>query len=515
MNENSPRLRLPRFLRGRHYENFLFFVLLYAAAIAAYWSIMNNTLVGDDYAEIRRLYWIPLTEIWRLFEVNAPNFVRPVPYFMYWFQYQLFGLEGWFSHLINVSFHAGSAFLCFWFLSRMGIARIVSIFIAILFLLSPLSPEAVSWSDGRFDVLVLFFILLTVGLYAIYIKNQSRAAYAGALLSTTAAFLSKESAFMLMFLMPVTDLLFATLPGNKPFTEAAFNKSFFKKSIMRLLPFIVLILALFALRYVILGGIGGYSEVKEFALPNIKVAIRTVLTLLSPLDYLESSERSITILRFYTGLLYAVSLGLVLTRWKQAPTASRRLWLFFIAFFLLFVMPTYSSFFVTGMDNCLVNSRFFYVPNLAFIALMVLGLYEFGWKSRTWKIVVTAALMILVPYYLWGLNLNNRIWERTAAISYHMTEETRRLLPDPPPNAKLYFLNIPIAEGCHFYANGIPQSLVMTYNRHDLQVYYVDPDPGFRVTYAEIKGPPPPDGFVFSYDREAGQLSLVRTPVSN
>ena len=138
----------------------LVFMVLAVTAICAYWSILNNTLLGDDFSEINRLFQMPASELWRLFEVNAPAFVRPIPYFLFWFQYRFFGLEGLPSHLINVGLHTGSAFFLYWFLSRNSLSRLVSFMAALLFLLLTLAPEAVTCSAGRVDPTALLLTLL-------------------------------------------------------------------------------------------------------------------------------------------------------------------------------------------------------------------------------------------------------------------------------------------------------------------------------------------------------------------
>ncbi len=493
------------------------FTVLLLTAVAAYWSILNNTLAGDDFAEIKRLYQIPATELWRLFSVCVPTFIRPVPYFMYWFQYRFFGLEGLPSHLINVGLHAGSSFLLFWFLARNGIQRLAAFMAAALFLLTPLAPEAVSWSDGRFDSSVLFFIMLTLGLYTVTLQKSSRMAYAGALLAAVAAFLSKESAVILLLLIPTMELMFSIYPPasraiDPPAASSLQNR--IRGSVLRVAPFFVAIGFFFILRFPILGGLGGYKEVRQFGMPNLFAPARTILTLLAPLDRLMFPRATILVLATCVGILYLIAAGLVVIRWKQATGQARRVLLILLIFFISSLFPVYSAFFIDGMSSYLVNSRFFYVPNLAFITLMVVGLYAFGWRGQAWRTAVTMALALLLPVYFWGLNHNNRIWERTAAISYEITTDLQKQLPDPPQNAIFYFQNVPLVEGAHFYANGLPETVTMIYNRPDIKTYYVDPEPVFRVYYAAVYGGPPPDGYLFSYDTETGRMLLVRGPLT-
>ena len=491
-------------------------VILSLTAICGYWSILNNTLLGDDFSELNRLYQLPASELWRLFEVCVPTFVRPVPFFLYWFHYRFFGLEGLPSHLINVGLHTGSAFFLYWFLARNSISRLVSFMAALLFVLSPLAPEAVTWSDGRFDTSVLFFIMLTLCLYTLTIQKNSRLAYAAALLAAAAAFLSKESAIILLILIPALDLMFAEFPPGGKSVENEETTSIKKRvirSFIRVSPFFVLIGFLFVLRLFILGGMGGYKEVQRFGFPRLGAPVHTIIAMMAPLDRILTSRGTVLMMAVIVGFFYLIALVLVVTRWKQASGQARRIILLMIILFISAIMTTYSSFFIDGMGYYFVNSRFFYVPNLAFITLLVVALHEFGWQTRNWRTIVTVALALLVPVYFWGLNNNNRIWEHAAAISYNITTDVPRQVPDPPRDAIFYFQNAPDSQGAHWFANGLPGTINMIYTRQDIKTYYLNPDPMFRISARiTVHGDPPTDGYLFSYDRETGHMILVREP---
>ncbi|MFA5802739.1 MAG: glycosyltransferase family 39 protein [Thermoleophilia bacterium] len=495
----------------------VFFTLLFTA-IAGYWSILNNTLLGDDFSELNRLYQLPVSELWRLFEVCVPTFVRPVPFFLYWFHYRFFGLDGWPSHLINVVFHAGSAFFLYWLLTRLSISRLASFMAALLFVLSPLAPEAVTWSDGRFDVTVLFFMMLTLCLYTLTFQKKSRLAYSAALLAAAAAFLSKESAIILLVLVPALDLMFVEFPpGVTPIeNEENFGiKRRVARSLVRVSPFFLLIGFLFVLRIIILGGMGGYKEVQRFGFPKLGAPVHTIIAMMAPLDQLLTSRNTIYVMAVIVGIFYLIGLVLVVTRWKQASGQAKRIILLMILLFITSIMPTYSSFFIDGMGSYFVNSRFFYVPNLAFITLLVIALFEFGRQTRNWRIIVTVALALLVPVYFWGLNNNNRIWEKAAVISYNITTDLPRQVPDPPQDAIFYFQNAPDGQGAHWFANGLPGTVNMVYTRQDIKTFYLNPEPKYRISSrTAVYGNPPTDGYIFSYDRDTGHMILVQEPAS-
>jgi hypothetical protein len=155
----------------------------------------------------------------------------------------------------------------------------------------------------------------------------------------------------------------------------------------------------------------------------------------------------------------------------------------------------------------------YYISYVPFISLLVIGLFEFGWKKRAWRICMSVCLLALVPIFIWGLNQNNKVWERAALISYNILDETQKQLPDPPTDAKLYFRNVPRLEGAHIMASALKESIQLKYGRRDLEVYYVNPDPNL-ISFFPDKAAESGDGYLFDYDWETGRLSLERGPQS-
>ena len=92
--------------------NIAIFLAYLVIATLAYWSILNNTLIGDDYFYTVKAGELSFSGLWHLFDMH-PSFIRPLPSFVFWLQYKLFGVEGTYSHMINVVFHAGNAYLLF------------------------------------------------------------------------------------------------------------------------------------------------------------------------------------------------------------------------------------------------------------------------------------------------------------------------------------------------------------------------------------------------------------------
>jgi len=482
-----------------------------AIAFLSYWSIMNNTYVADDWGLLTQSVYIPASELWRLFLAQSPIFIRPIPFFNVWFFYQLSGLNPMPSHLLNVGMHAINACLLIWLLGRIGMSRLSGYLAAILFLVTPIGAESVGWTRGRFDVWALFFILLTLGFYATYLQKSGQRYYLAALFTTVSAWLSKEPAMILVILIPTLELLFLIEPSNDRSNGSVWKslRVNLKPVCIRLSILFLMFAAYIGMRYAINGRLGGVSYVPLFGAPHLKATASTILALLAPLDRLEVSKYIILLLAAYVGTLYALSLGLVFLRWKRASMASRRAWLFLASFFIVSLAPIYYYVFMTGLSSYLSNSRMYYISYVPFISLLVIGLFEFGWKKRAWRICMSVCLLALVPIFIWGLNQNNKVWERAALINNQINLDTQEQLPDPPEGAKLYFKNVPRLEGAHIFALALPEAMHIIYGRRDLEVYYVNPDPALKIPDMEAESS---DGYLFEYDWGTGRLSLLHDP---
>ena len=495
---------------------FLTLTGLGALACATYWSVMNNGPVADDWGQLSRVFDLPSSGLWRLFAAQSPHSIRPIPFFSVWLLYRPFGLNFMPSHLLSVGLHAINAFLLIWLLAELGVRFRTGVVAALLFLVTPLSAQAVSWVAGRYEVWTLFFMLLALALYAAFLRRGKRWRYALAMLATIAAWLCKEPAMTMIGLIPALEIIFLFLPpaATRVKDWRQRFRAALKPAAIRVGILYVLFVGYITMRYVIMGRFGGAPYVPLFGKPSLGAMIQTTKTLLAPLDALQSSRGMTMLLTVYVGVLYAVSLGLIVLRWKRASLRARRAWLFMAAFFAASLVPIYAYVFIPGWAGGLGYSRMFYGPYAAFISLMAIGLLEFGWRSPLWQVGVLVVLLALVPIFIIGLNRNNRVWENQAVVSSAIAAQIPAELPDPPQGAKLYFRNVPRLIGSHIFGSAMLETVDVVYRRRDLQAFYVNPDPNpwlrnfFPDSVAKDS-----DGYLFNFDWSTYRLSLVRGPL--
>ncbi len=152
-------------------------VLLVLVTIALYWPATRHDFVNyDDQAYVTENVHVQngltLENIkWAFLNPVSVNW-HPLTVMSHMLDCQLFGLNPWGHHLINVLFHSLNAALVFVFLRRLTGATWRSLLVAALFAFHPLRVESVAWVAERKDVLSSFFGLLALIFYTRYARKR-------------------------------------------------------------------------------------------------------------------------------------------------------------------------------------------------------------------------------------------------------------------------------------------------------------------------------------------------------
>jgi 4-amino-4-deoxy-L-arabinose transferase-like glycosyltransferase len=156
-------------------------VMLVLGALALYWPATRCGFVNLDddtnvtaNAHVRQgLTWESIK--WALFHPVNGGWL-PLTVWSHMLVCQVFGLNSWGHHLVNMLLHALNAALVFALLQQMTGARWRSLLVAALFAVHPLRVEAVAWVTERREVLSVFFGLLSLMAYARYAQGRERKA---------------------------------------------------------------------------------------------------------------------------------------------------------------------------------------------------------------------------------------------------------------------------------------------------------------------------------------------------
>lgn len=196
----------------------------------------------------------------RLFlESQGDRFYRPLGFVSLWLDFRLFGGALPAYHLQSLALHFGNGLLVALLARRMGWDRAVSRIAALLFLAAPMHAEAVLWPAARFDLLAVFFTLLSL-LCGLHAAEGGKGWLALSLATYGAGLLSKESAY-------AAPLLAAVIAKGRP-RQA------------RLLLGMALVTAIaLAIRGTIYSGIGGYVNGGGQSL-HLALSLRTASSIL-------------------------------------------------------------------------------------------------------------------------------------------------------------------------------------------------------------------------------------------
>lgn len=140
------------------------------------------------FEETKSYYWEPLTSLSHMLDC------------------QFFGLNAGAHHLVSVGLHGLNASLVFLMLLYMTGSLWPSAFVAAVFALHPLRVESVVWLSERRDVLSGLFSILTLWLYAWYVRRPgSWKRYGAVFLAFWLALMSKPMAVTIPAVMLVLD----------------------------------------------------------------------------------------------------------------------------------------------------------------------------------------------------------------------------------------------------------------------------------------------------------------------
>ena len=192
----------------------LLFLVMLAIGLSAYAPELKGNFIFDDgfYVEHNpNLENFSTLIHWNRFQHN-----RPLYWFSFYLEKKLWGNQPAGYKVTNLAFHVLTAFILFFFLLRLlklkGIYdRWFALSVSMLFLLSPLATEAVSYISGRNNGIGGFFFILGCFLYLKTLETSMRKkqiyGFMGSLAAFITAFLFKEIYIVFVLFYPLLYLL--------------------------------------------------------------------------------------------------------------------------------------------------------------------------------------------------------------------------------------------------------------------------------------------------------------------
>lgn len=320
---------------------------------------------------------------------GGDGFFRPLGFVSFALDAKLGRINAAVWHASSLAMHTANSVLVLFLARRLGASALAAGFAGALFAVHGINPEAAVWIAGRFDLLATFFLLSGLLLFAL--AGVRLTLHAAALTCFALAALSKESAF-------IFPLLAAGWAVQK------------RQPLRWTVPYFVLAAILFAYRWSLLGGIGGYIDRATgrpaalslgFGSTLKAVAVRLWTSLYFPLNWSTNPSLPLALLAlaYMAAILW---LGL-----RSQPT--RTLW-FTAAAILISTIPVLS---LLAGSPTLAGSRVLYLPSVWFAILIALALDGLPARDGYRASYAVAAIVLLFQFA--ALQHNLGFWEAASA----------------------------------------------------------------------------------------------------
>ena len=361
-----------------------------AISVMALSRALGIYFLSDDFILVKiGKEWTAAAFRYSITHGGGDGFFRPLGYASFALDARLGGINPAWWHASSLAIHAANAVLVLFLARRLGASIMAAGFAGALFAVHGIHPEAVVWIAGRFDLMATFFLLAGFLLFTMTGEGDGIALHIAALISFAVAALTKESAFI----FPLLVVGYA-LAKRQPLRWTG--------------PYFALAAMLFAYRWSLFGGIGGYinpATGRPAALSlglgsTLKaVAVRLWTSLYFPLNWSEGASLPLSLPLALLAVAYmAVMIWLAV---RSRPT--RMVWFAAAAIFIS-VIPVLS---LLAGSPALAGSRVLYLPSVWFAILLALALD--GVQVRH----VVAAIVLL--FHVVALQHNLGFWEAASA----------------------------------------------------------------------------------------------------
>jgi len=338
-------------------------------------------------------------------------------------------------HLISLAIHALNAALLYLLALRLGWTQPAAWTAAALFALHGITPEAVVWITARFDLLATCFVLASMLCFVASWQGHCRARIwrAASLLAMILAMFSKESAYILPILLTLWVLLV----------------EYQKRRIRALIPFWTGAACIFAFRWILFGGIGGYRDaagheavysITPFTFLKV-LAWRMWSILFFPLNWSTAPPWPLAI-----GTILFLAVLLYLARQRLA----RSLLFFTLGWVLICALPPLHLLLI-GSD--LTKSRYLYMALAGFCLLLGALAGQLPGRTR-W-----AAIFVLCSFSFAATRHNLEAWRYASGRARASCSAVARCTDD---RARIQAVHLPrTLNGVWFFANGFPECVEM------------------------------------------------------
>ncbi len=401
-------------------QELLSLAIVAVVAFAVFAPSLGGDFVYDDKRQVAENPLIQnpalysqalLSDVWAFKgdgTISASNYWRPTFTALSIINFRLFGLEPFGWHLINVLLHVGVCLLAYWFLRRLGMGKVPSLAVTILFAVHPVHTESVAWVAGSPDLLFSASLLASLIFADRVFTKQGKPLWIDIAIASilyAAALGSKEVALLCL---PLYYLLWAfRREDTGPTATVAVWKPMF--GIMTVIAFVY-----FVVRWSIVGSLSRPAEDSASlasALMSAPLVFafylhQTLFPIILATNYSIRPVTSPGLFNFVLPLVACLVAGAAIF-WAWRRGGVERL---AVAIFVLPLIPVFNI--IAFPPEQIVHDRYLYLPLLGACVLLVtvalnIAAKFFGERANTALIV--AAVAISIPLFIKTVSYS-RVW---------------------------------------------------------------------------------------------------------
>ncbi|MBI2556734.1 MAG: tetratricopeptide repeat protein, partial [Planctomycetes bacterium] len=444
----------------------ILFSLITVLPVLIYLNSLGNTFVYDDYLTITNNHfireWRYLSALFnqKYFAVSNELTYRPVVTLSYFVDYAIWQLRPWGYHLTNLVIHTLNVYLVYFTIYLLFKNRITAFISCLLFSIHPIFSEAVNAVSYREDLLSASFLLVAFILFIQYNKSTNRRYfiiwYALSLLTYLLAMLSKETAFVLPFLILSYDLIFQKnhiLNFHNRIRRLAANYG----------GYIAIGGFYLFLRFYLFHNPGesvrypGNSVFVNFIMMTKVLGYYVKLLFIpAPLnaDYIVPLTFSPADAAFIISIVLLIITAILLVNKCRLSS----IWTFSTIWFFTTFLPVLN---IIPINNIMAE-RYLYIPGIGFTMLFGSILTHRISKYRIYKPFRLASIAVVCLLFTWCTVSRNRIWLNEFTFS---TETIRR----SPASFRVYN-----DLGYFYYHNGLNDAAIQAF-KDSIRVRYGQP----------------------------------------
>jgi len=396
-------------------------------------------LLSDDYAFLHIMTSSPELFFTKLCYIAG--FFRPI-FNLYWsINFHLYGLNPFGYHLSILAIHIMNALLIFYILSTLTGHNVLAMLTSLIFSLHPVHNEAILLLTAGAGVLATLFFLLSLLTYLYWLKDRTKLCYIGSIAFFSLSLMSYES----MFISALPILLVSSfLKGGKQ--ESSEGKGW-SQILLHLFPFMMMINAIFLVRYSIMGSLTSYqtsytSNFLKFSSQNGWYMLKQLL-LLAPSAHaspdaesvLKLTASSLTSLRVMSASSFLSIIVTLALRERIKPAVIKML-----SLAITWVLAGALPFIIYGWGA--LPGRYSYFCSAGWSLLMALLFLACAKRLKTLSFI--PIFFVFLIFY--GANSTEIMyWEEAGQICKLVLTRLRGKLPAPPPGSEIFILNVPLA----------------------------------------------------------------------